>query len=157
MLKKLACLLFLVLAVGCTPKSQSSSPEAVLAEISGGYWKLDVDASLDSSSSGKESAYNSGYEEDIRHFAESGFILDAQNRIFYWYAPQDKLQQKLPFTVAPEAPEDTAAREKGIRQVRLLMEGYVPTEAFLLRCEKDGKVAFFIGGKPFAIFSRLEE
>lgn len=159
MLKKFACLLILILAVGCAAKSHSSSPEDVLKEISASRWEIDVDASMRVDSAARDAIEKRGRDKFFEDFGQLGFGIDAQKRVMIWYHTREGVDKTTPFTVAPENAEDASERQKGVRQVRLDM--YEDKDAVItLRYGDAGKLLFFVNDgedELLGVFAPLEK
>ena len=155
MLKKLACLLILTLAVGCAAKSHSASPEDVLEEIAASRWVIDVDASLKTDSDAREEIERIGKDRFVAKYGQFGFSLDLRKRELIWF----DTDEAVPFTVIPENDEDAAERLNGARQVRMSLDGGKDA-IILLRYADAGKLLLFArDGKDelMGVFAPLEK
>ena len=155
MLKKIVCLFILTLAVGCVAKAHFATPEDVLKEIASSRWEIDIDASMKVDSGVREKINKIGRENFIQKYGQFGFGINLQTREFSLYKSRGVLHESWSFILAPETPEDKAAWESGIRQVRLALDGY--KHDCLLRYEDNGKVSTFTDGQLLGVFSRLKE
>ena len=160
MLKKFAHLfvmtLCLALTAGCGAKSRLATPEDLLQEMAG-RWEVDVDASMQVDSGIRDRVNNYGKEKIVRDLGQIGFDINLQARKLDFYMSREALLQSEPFVVAPETPEDTAAREKGIREVRLNFDGKGREFFYVLRYNADGKLHVSSQDGPVGVFSRLKE
>lgn len=147
MLKRIICLLVLMLVSGCATKQQASSPEQMLADIGGSYWELGIEKSL-----AHENGYGHmttlrdayGRDELERSLAGLGFEIDAVKRSLNLYDSPGELVESLQFTLKPETGANAAAQ--GAREVRLLLENggsrYLG-DMVALRYTADGNLLLF--------------
>lgn len=155
MLKKFVCSLLLALAVtGCAGKSRLATPEDILQEMAG-RWKVDIAASLKQESELRDALREKGAKIFCMDYGQIEIVINMQSRTFHWYKPRE--ERNMPFVVVPETPEDTAEREKGIRQVRLAFEETVGSFGYVLRYGNDGRLSLFAHYGLVAVFSRLKE
>ena len=156
MLKKFACLLILILAVGCAAKSRQASPEGVLKEIAASRWEIDVAASMRVDSSAREEIERIGRDDFVYRYGQVGFSLDMQKHELTWYESREAVDKVLAFTVAPESAEDAAERARGVRQARLILHdnGDIP---ITLRYDEAGKLQLFAKGELFCVLAPLGE
>ena len=164
MLKRFACLfpltlilaLGLMLPAGCGVKSRQATSEDLLQKMAG-RWEVDVDASMKVDSGVREEILDNGEEKFVTDYGQFGVGLNMQTREFALYKSRKALLDKWPFVVAPETPEDTAAREKGIRQVRLGFTDDGGAFSYELRDEPDGKLSVFAEDGLVGVFYRLKD
>ncbi len=162
MLKKVVCLLILLLVVGCAAKSRSGSPEAVLAEIAANRWEIDIDASMQVDCAAREEIEKIGRDQFVASYGQLGFSIDTQKWVITWYETRDKVSNIMPFVMAPESAEDAAGaveRKNGVRQVRLIT-GHDQDAVIVLRHDGAGNLLFFIqDGKDelISVFAVLEK
>ncbi len=155
MFKKIVCLFFLLLGAGCAAKAHLATPEDLLKEMAG-HWEVDIEASRKVYSSVQEEILSNGEESFVKNYGQLGVGINVQTREFFFYKSRGVLISSWPFVVAPETPEDKAAREKGIRQVRLILDNDT-NFAHVLRYEADGKLSVFDRNALIGVFSRLKE
>ena len=151
----LTLILTLALMAGCAAKSHLATPEDVLKEIASSRWEVDIDASMQVDSFVRDLVESMGKEEFVQKSGQFGFAINLEPQRFIWHESREVLLERVPFAVAPETPEDKAAWESGIRQVRLALDGY--KHDCLLRYEDNGKISIFADDKLVGVFSRLKE